>query len=555
MRLSSSIQFVSVWAILLFTSLGASAIEFAGGTGEPSDPYLIATAEQLLTADFTVPETYFQLTNDIDLDGKPGFDFFEWPHYYDGFQAHLDGAGFEIRNAVCGATGIFGYIAPGATISNLTLTHVEVTSAAEPDRQTHWFPAGAFAFGNAGILTNCGVTGLVATWRVNKVGGFVGSNSGTIVNCFFDGWVMATWEYLISGDDRTSVYVGGLVSENYGDGVIANSVSRGTVLANMGAGGLVGYNGGTIRDSYSQCTVLAQVGAGGLVSDNWGSLDTCYAGNRVTGELRGGLVGLGGDYIGSASNCIWNPSATECTRSGAGVSVSSLGDRYFAYNGWAEDPNWVIPLDPYLSDYTPRLAWETEGTLIPEYVLPELEEGSGTEDDPYVIRTKQTLRALGEASIYWDKHFVLGDDIDMKGSSCTLGICSESSFSGKFDGNGHVIRGLILGNSSDSSPVWNGGLFGYLTGEVRNLALEDCKVIGGMNSRRIGLLAGTNAGTLTNCFVSGSITVGEDSESIGELVGYNLATINECDSLVTIEAGEGSTGIGGLIGENHFRPR
>ena len=552
MRQSSIIQFISVWAILLFTGgLCAGAAEFAGGTGEPNDPYLIATAEQLLGADFSVPEVYFQLVDDIDLDGKPGFDFYGWPHYYDEFRAHLDGAGFEIRNAVCSVAGVFGYVASGASIANLTLSHIEVIAARDPDYGASEIPAGAFAMINEGAITNCGVTGLVTTWRISKVGGFVGRNWGTIVNSYFDGWVLAPWADIDTWDEYTSVYVGGLVCVNDANGVIANCVSRGTVLGNRGVGGLVGLNWGAIRNGYSRCEVLADSGAGGLVSENKGSLDTCYAANRVTGALRGGLVGMAGEgeNIGIATNCIWGYWDTECDQSGAGVCIEGIiTPAFLALNGWAGDPNWVIPTDPCYPGFNPRLAWETEGTLIPEFDLPELNQGSGTESDPYVISTRETLRALAKASIFWDKHFILANDMDTLGGIRPIGICAGSSFSGTFDGNGHVIHNMGTGSTWDA--VWNSGLFGYVTGEVRNVTLENGRIRGGQNSHRIGLLAGTNAGTVANCFVSGSIVVGAYSRFVGELIGVNFkeGEVVDCDSLVTIEAGEGSTEVGGLIG-------
>ena len=550
MRLLSITRIVGLWAILFCVGSKAGAAEFAGGTGEPNDPYLIATAEQLLATNFTVPEVYYQLIDDIDMIGRPLQDAYLWPHLGDdGFQAHLDGAGFEIRNMVCYPTGVFGCVMPGATLSNLVLSHVELVAVVDPEEQAlYWLPVGALASENYGTISNCGVTGLIVAWRATNVGGAVGANSGTMVNCFFDGWVIAMWEYLIPGDDRIPPYVGGLVSLNRQDGVISNSVSRGTVLADMGAGGLVGLNRGVIRNGYSQCAVLGRVGAGGLVSENAGALHTCYAANRVTGELRGGLVGLAGEHFGNVSHCVWDSSDTEYQRSGAGVRVPSLARKYLAFNGWAEDPNWVIPTDPCMADYYPRLAWEMEGETIPKYVHPYFEEDGGTEVDPYLIGTPEALIALGEASIFWDRHFVLANDLDMQGLGLSIGICGGSEFSGTFEGDGYVIRNLGWGSSSDSDPLWNGGLFGYMTGAVRGLVLEDCKLWGGMNSRRIGLLAGTNAGAVENCFVSGSIEVGEFSTLAGELIGYNRGTVSNCDSSATVVAGEGSTKIGGLIG-------
>lgn len=85
------IQFVVSFLVFVLSS-GAGAVEFAGGTGEPNDPYLIATAEQLLEADFSVAGTYFKLCGNTDLRR-------EGP-WYNNVRAHIDGAGFEIENAV-----------------------------------------------------------------------------------------------------------------------------------------------------------------------------------------------------------------------------------------------------------------------------------------------------------------------------------------------------------------------------------------------------------------------------------------------------------------------
>lgn len=62
------------WLFILFFSLiftsTSSAYNFAGGTGEPNDPYQIATAEQLLSigSDPNLLDKCFILVNDIDLD-------------------------------------------------------------------------------------------------------------------------------------------------------------------------------------------------------------------------------------------------------------------------------------------------------------------------------------------------------------------------------------------------------------------------------------------------------------------------------------------------------
>jgi The GLUG motif len=540
------IQFVLLSLVFVLSGM-AQAADFAGGTGEPNDPYLIATAEQLRALDSHWHETYFRLCNDIDLDRQAG------PRI--SFDGHLDGGGFEIRNVVGYWGGLFGTVGDWASITNLVVANVDVVATAWPDGVAVVAPVGAFAISNCGTITNCGVTGIVATWRFGCVGGFVGYNTGEIVDCYFDGDVIAPWEDINEGDELLPIHVGGLVGVNRG--LIANCLTQATVLGNRGVGGLVGLNEGAIRNCYALGPVLGQVGAGGLVSENTGRLQTCYAANEVAGVMRGGLVGLAGESWGSASNCFWDASRTNCDWSAAGVRVSGRGfsPDTLALNGWAEDPNWVILTETYLTGrysyrkYDARLAWEgVTGAMPPQPAETVFAEGSGTESDPYVIRTPEDLRALCESSIYWDQHFLLANDLDMPSNAYPIGICRGSGFSGTFDGNGHVIRNLRIGWPSSGTPVWNGGLFGYITGEVRNLILEDCEITGGVNSRRVGVLAGTNAGIVTNCSVTGSISVGEYSQFVGELIGVNYGQVNDCNAVVTVEAGEGSTEIGGLIG-------
>jgi hypothetical protein len=165
-----------------------------------------------------------------------------------------------------------------------------------------------------------------------------------------------------------------------------------------------------------------------------------------------------------------------------------------------------------------------------------------------VIRTRRDLIELSTASIYWDKHFVLANDLDMYYAHLSIGVCPGSPFSGTFEGNGHAIRNLSSDIESYDWPIWNGGLFGYVTGQVRNLTVENSWIRGGMNCRRIGVLAGTNDGVVRNCSVTGSIAVGENNRFIGEFIGANNAEVIDCNATVTIEAGEGSTDIGGLVG-------
>lgn len=410
---------------------------------------------------------------------------------------------------------------------------------------------------NHGTITNCAVTGWIVTRGPLWVGGIVGFNKGAIANCYFDGWVSTDWEHRDTDGfvDADPFHVGGLVSRN--SGTIVNSYARGVVAGPEGLGGLVGANGGTIRNCYSWGMVLGGVGSGGLVADNEGSLQRCYTVSYVTGTMRGGLVGMAGTYSGSVSDCLWDISMTACPTSGAGVGIDGfawLGPRYCSYNGWAGDPDWVVRSEFGDPENYPRLAWEgTDGETIPE---PEFfwgpGAGSGTESDPYLIEDPAELRLLCTASVLWNAHFVLAADLNMSSAFnySPIGVGRGSSFSGTFDGNGHVIRNVRVDANLDfdKATLWNTGVFGHVTGEVRNLHVEDIRLEGGANSQCLGLLAGTSEGVIRNCSATGSIRVGEGSLLIGELIGYSTGEVTDCEATATIEAGDGSTKIGGLVG-------
>src|SRR6516165_2442846 len=93
------------------------------------------------------------------------------------------------------------------------------------------------------------------------------------------------------------------------------------------------------------------------------------------------------------------------------------------------------------------------------------------------------------------------------------------NFAGLFDGQGQTIANLTI-----ASTAQNVGLFGTIgsTGVVRNVNLADVTV-SGLGSQFVGVLAGTNAGTISNVSAIGTVQAGGGSTA-GGLVGQNLGT-------------------------------
>jgi hypothetical protein len=269
--------------------------KYSGGTGEPNDPYQIATAEDLMLLGES-PEDYdkhFMLIADIDLDPNlPGRKVFDRaiiaPDTNDmesGFQGtsfagSLDGNDYAITNLTIsgrGYLGLFGHVGLGAMISNLGLEAVDVNGTSDD--------IGGLAAYNEGHLTKNYCTGTVN--GDDEVGGLLGNNLGYVTECYSTGSV--------SGDES----VGGLVG--YNSGSITTSYSTGTVNGHEDVGGLVSHNSGDIATSYSTGTVNGDEYVGGLVGDNSGSITTSYSTGTVIGnEYVGGLLGLnfsGGQII------------------------------------------------------------------------------------------------------------------------------------------------------------------------------------------------------------------------------------------------------------------
>jgi hypothetical protein len=530
-------------SLLIAVCLLSSTVraQYGGGTGEPNDPYLIYTPEQMnaIGAEPNDWDKHFKLMADIDLSGfsydtaliAPDTNGATWGFDGPPFSGVFDGNGHIILHlTVKGGSnlGLFGRLDDGAEVKNLGLVAINITGSDDSN-----YVGGLVGY-SQGNITNCHSTGTVS--GDDYVGGLVGFINGNISTSYSSGTVSG-------GED-----VGGLVGHSRGS--IEASYSSGTVSGYRYVGGLVGINyydffegSGSINTSYSSGTVSGYRSVGGLVGYNRGSITTSYSTGAVTGNMEvGGLVGAGSTFTNSVQNSVWDieTSGLYISAGGFGLTTSEMIDPYMlGLNGFGGDPNWV--LDPG-RDY-PRLAWEgTAGQIIPELNIDPL-EGHGTKEQPYRIDTAAQLILLGRASILCDKHLILGADIDLDSNLPDGQVFKQAvipSFTGVFDGKNHVINNLeIIGGS-------HLGLFGRLDdgAEVKNLGLVAINITGSGNF--VGGLVGYNNGSAVNrCYSTGMVNGDKD---VGGLVGLNdRGSIDVSYSSVTVSGGEY---VGGLVGSN-----
>lgn len=200
---------------------------YSGGTGTASDPYILATADDLhslaSSPDHFVQGTYFVLDSDIAPGYFGGIGSPESP-----FCATIDGRGHLIKDFTLDSTtgtapaGLISVAGAGASITRLGVCGASVSGTR----------AAGILVGEAregSSVSRCYTTGSCQS-LTHCAGGLVGINSGTIADCY-------------SQADATSVHgsaAGGLVGKNMG--AISNCYATGEVCAHNYAGGLAGAN-------------------------------------------------------------------------------------------------------------------------------------------------------------------------------------------------------------------------------------------------------------------------------------------------------------------------
>ncbi len=349
------IPLIVLWiTVLSIISLCPLFAQFAGGSGTESEPWQIATAEQLNNVrNYLGPinsDKHFILTANIDLgvapwnSGEGWVPIGEYNDWYtrNSFTGYLDGdnhliSGLYINRPYANYQGLFS-ITEAATIKNLTISGMHIvgydyiggfvgidisigasfsnllsTGTLIGNSQT-----GGIGGWSSGSLINCRNSASVS--GDNGVGGVVGLNTGTMFNCFNSG--------IISGTD----YIGGLASINYG--TIDCSRNTGSVSGSYSVGGLAAMNGyptATITNSCNSGLVSGSSDSvGGLVGSNAHSAMISNSFN--TGFVNGGHWYTGG-LVGNQSeatmeNCFNTGKVMGGPYTGGAVGVQHQSEEY-----------------------------------------------------------------------------------------------------------------------------------------------------------------------------------------------------------------------------------
>ena len=343
MGLAASLVPVSVFADGTEVWDGSVAESFAGGKGTKDDPYQIATGSQLAYFAKKVnaeeygekyADTYFELTEDIDLGGKEWTpvgetvaDLIMGGHEYFVFSGNFDGNGYTIKNLTIGTEtspysgdvcGLFG--ATSGTIEDVVLENVSINYVGGNHSSGYGFRMGGALVGySMGDIVNCTVIGLDmkagsdgSYVALNSIGGLVGIQDGdtTVSHSRVSGKIEESTK-----KGNVGGFVGTLVkgsSAKYcGADVSVEVTGNGRGIA---VGGFVGIGNGTTADEtliencYATGNITGAEYAGGFVGNISGlNISNCYAKGDVSNSFVGasfmGTDAASNNYYGTVKNC------------------------------------------------------------------------------------------------------------------------------------------------------------------------------------------------------------------------------------------------------------
>ena len=297
----------------------ALAAPVGGGSGTAEDPYLIATAQELVdfrdavndSAKKSTSKLCAKLTANIDLGNEAWTPIGKMTNTYSDYVAFggvFDGDGHTISGLKIDNSAqyqaLFGYV-KGGTIKNLTVEG-SVTTATTSSA----YAAGIVAYGNPVTMETCmnrvtvtvtqkgyaagvaayantgsTITGCTNQGNISGVGGYLGGIVGTasgvtITNCINNGDVVDSRR-----SDTYPYGVGGIAGSAISASRITNCGNAGAVTSHLkNTGGVVGYFAGTAEKCFNSGNVTGIYATGGIVG-NISSANTSVTDCYNTGSI------------------------------------------------------------------------------------------------------------------------------------------------------------------------------------------------------------------------------------------------------------------------------
>lgn len=543
-----------ILAILGFGGLLAQNSVIPAGSGTQSDPYQIASLENLCWMASDAGDHYAIYAQVADIDASisaswnngrgwvfPNLVFFG--KYYG--QNHSISS-LCINDTTMAYSGLFNVLY-NAVIWDLNLISANITGGLR---------VGALAGGCAGsTIYNCDVYGVVnAPLKEAKSGGLLGECSGTTVyNC-------RSYESIIAysastGEDRTGLSknqrgpltyaqcTGGLVGKALG-GYLTNCHSLSPVTGKYNCGGIVGWASGYLSGNTFDSTVSGCGFVGGIAGfQDDGEISSCDPQGSVTGYFSvGGVAGLCGGLI------------SNCTSTGSVSGTCEVGGiAGFAFAGTIRNCVNESPILPGIEHIGGIVGWTSEKSELESCFSAGPVEGdtavggiTGLCEDTTVNSCQAVCPVYG---------------VDVVGG--LFGCCSRSTVTNCIARGSVIATGNLAGGTTGESSVAKysyctnlcaieaGNIVGGMIGSSEGDSLMFCSSQSSTIARRVagGLVGKARYYTsILDCYSNNYVSA---ADTLGGLVGVasDRVYIQRCFTYSTLNAQHGY--VGGFIAFAH----
>lgn len=300
--------------------------------------------------------------------------------------------------------------------------------------------------------------------------------------------------------------------------------------------------------------------AGGICAVNYdGEISYCYNAGKVTGSSAGAICGIN-QSNSTITNCYYSKDICSVVR--VSISDGSVVQAEGISTKKLSDITNLSGFDPTVWETGAAGAVEISSNnfSIQEYTLPSLKsfnkaqkvkinvynfsvDGNDDWDEYTPITTAEELQNINRTALSGNyvlmKDINVAEELNSKYNNWKPIGNYTSPFTGKFSGEGHIVSKINISNSSDYQ-----GLFGYSTGVIKDVGVEDSSISG---SNCVGGVCGLNTGIIERCYNTSYIH--SSGENAGGICGSSSgadAKIQNCYNTGNVN-GDYS---GGICGNN-----
>ena len=522
-----------------------------GGSGTSADPYRIEDAADLVclanevNAGTDFAGIYFKImtqdqNQDIDLSGVCGEGIGNWTpigRWTTPFKGYFDGDDHTITglylNGLDDFQGLFGYIADGAQVNNLTLgastisgkTAVGLVGGMDVSSSSTSIPS----------INNCTTLSSVNLTGFQFVGGICDYSHGSFSNCTNNATIVGNREVADPGDDFDITCTGGIVG--YCNPVdYRSSNATGAYAISMTD---CTNNGSVTAADFGEFYAIGVGGIGGLLEGV--VLTNCT--NTDSAPVTGTAV-IGGISGGTDGNEAYPSKFINCSNSGAVTASAIVG-------GISGDNDGTTNQSVYDNCHnTGTLSSHyAAGGIIGRYNTASAFFGGGSVTTSPVIRNCSNTGAIvledGAATFT-----IAGYTVEWVGNAGGIAALltevdiENCTNSGNVTGNTGYAGGIVAeGHSLNISNCHNEG--NVQVTDNHELTINDLQ---GVSMVVGGLVGYTFNSTITASYNTGNVNGGVFTAGIVGFIDSNVEAVSKCFNLGVVESNTQMGLAGGIVG-------